>query len=65
MISDAALARLERAVKAERKDGWTDVRADDVFVAIREIRANRRMKDKYDDLKRALATVGEALRDEL
>ena len=66
MISDAALGRLERASARTKHDGDTiTVLSDDVFAAVREIRTLRRKADVGDRLKHALATIGEALREEL
>jgi hypothetical protein len=60
------MSRLEQAANVDPLRGTTvSVKADDLYIAMRELRKYMVKADKYDELKRALATVGEALRDEL
>lgn len=64
MISDAALSRLEKALgKVPDGSQEIDVRADDVFSAVREIRALRRKADQGEKLRDALRVIGDALHD--
>ncbi len=66
MISDAALARLERAARTPGlNDEQITVSSNDVFAAVREIRGLRRKEDVADKLTEALTVLGEALRGEL
>lgn len=63
MISDAALARLERASRDPENGKDVQVHSEDVFAAVREIRTNRRKADRGDELRKALRVIGDALHD--
>lgn len=64
MISAAGLKRIEVALEAVPEGSQDiDVRADDVFGAVRTIKELRRTEEKYDELKRALALVGNYLHE--
>jgi hypothetical protein len=66
VISDAALSRLEKALNKVPVDSQEiDVRADDVFAAVLEIRALRKQVEVADKLKAALSLIGDAVLGEL
>lgn len=64
MISDAGLNRMSRAAPMSSRQEFVSVRADDVFSAVRTIRELRRVQERHEELKAALALVGSYLREE-
>lgn len=63
MITNGTLGRLEASVRGATT--WqVVVQADDLRIAVRELRAARIKSDKLDNLEYALRTIGEALRDD-
>lgn len=67
MISKAGLARIELAARNAEKGNSqvVSISTDDAFSVVRTVEQLRDIQTRHEELKGALALVGEALRDEL